>query len=119
MGLKLRIHTFSFLVSFSVMFWFLVFTVSSSYHREYARTSWLEGITLVRVDVLKGWLEQPSIGAKANTLPFARCLRRLITPMKTISTEHARARRRRRMGEERHGPPSNSPLQDEGSVEVY
>jgi hypothetical protein len=45
-----------------------------------------------------------NVGAKANTLPFARCLCRLVTPTKTISTEHARARRRRQMGEEQCGP---------------
>jgi hypothetical protein len=54
-----------------------------------------------------------------NTLPFARCLRRLVTPTKTTSTEHARASRRRRLDEDRRGPPSSSSLQDEGSVEVY
>jgi hypothetical protein len=30
------------------------------------------------------------VGAKANTLPFARCLRLLITPTKATSTEHVR-----------------------------
>jgi hypothetical protein len=59
------------------------------------------------------------VGAKANTLPFARCLRRLVTPTNTTSIEHARASRRRRLDEDRRGPPSSSPLQDEGSVEVY
>lgn len=59
------------------------------------------------------------VGAKANTLPFARCLRRLVTPTETTSTEHARASRRRRLDEDRRGPPSSSLLRDEGSVEVY
>jgi hypothetical protein len=45
-----------------------------------------------------------NVGAKANTLPFARCLRRLVTSTKTISTEHARASRRRRMDEDRRVP---------------
>jgi hypothetical protein len=59
------------------------------------------------------------IGAKANTLPFARCLRRLVIPTKTTSIEQTRASRRHRLDEDRRGPPSSSPLQDEGSVEVY
>jgi hypothetical protein len=59
------------------------------------------------------------IGVKANMLPFARCLLCLVIPTKTTSTEHARASRRRRLDEDRRGPPSSSPLQDEGSVEVY
>jgi hypothetical protein len=33
--------------------------------------------------------EMTTVGAKANTLPFARCLRRLVSPTKTTSTEHA------------------------------
>jgi hypothetical protein len=63
--------------------------------------------------------QRENVGAKANTLPFARCLRRRPTPTKTTSTEHARASRRHRLDEDRRGPPSSSPLQDEGSVEVY
>jgi hypothetical protein len=58
-------------------------------------------------------------GAKANTLPFARCLRRLVNLTKTTSTEHARTSRRHRLDEDRRGPPSSSLLQDKGSVEVY
>jgi hypothetical protein len=60
-----------------------------------------------------------NVGAKANTLPFARCFHRLITSTKTTSTEHARASRMCPLDEDRRGPPSPSPLQDEGSVEVY
>jgi hypothetical protein len=59
------------------------------------------------------------VGAKANTLPFARYLRRFVTPMETTPTQHARASRRRRLDEDRRGLPSSSLLQDEGSVEVY
>jgi hypothetical protein len=59
------------------------------------------------------------VGAKTNTLPFARCLRHLVTPTKTTSTEHARESRRHRLDEDRRDPPSSLPLQDEGSVEVY
>jgi hypothetical protein len=59
------------------------------------------------------------VGAKANTLPIPRCLRRLPTQTKTIFTEHARASPRRHSDEDRRGPPSSSQLQDEGSVEVY
>jgi hypothetical protein len=32
-----------------------------------------------------------NVGAKAKTLPFARCLRRFATPTKTTPTDHARA----------------------------
>jgi hypothetical protein len=60
-----------------------------------------------------------NLGAKANTLPFARCPRRLITSTKTTSIEHAQASRRCRLDEDRRGPPSSPSLQDEGSVEVY
>jgi hypothetical protein len=63
--------------------------------------------------------DKTTIGAKANTLPFARCLRRLVTPTKTTSTEHARTSRRRQLDEDWCGPPSSSLLQDEGFVEVY
>jgi hypothetical protein len=65
------------------------------------------------------YLGSSGVGAKANMLPFARCLRRFATPTKTTSIEHARARRMRRLDEDRRGPPSSSPLQDEGSVKVY
>jgi hypothetical protein len=60
-----------------------------------------------------------NVGAKANTLPFARSLRRLAAPTKTTSTERARASRRRRSDEDRRGSPSSSPWQAEGSIEVY
>jgi hypothetical protein len=63
--------------------------------------------------------QRANVGAKANTLPSARCLRRLATPTKTKSIEHAEASRRRRLDENQRGPPSSSPLQDEGSIEVY
>jgi hypothetical protein len=59
------------------------------------------------------------VGAKANTLPFARCLRRLSTSTMSTSSKHARTSRKRRVDEDRRGPPPFSPLQDEGSVEVY
>jgi hypothetical protein len=46
-----------------------------------------------------------SVGAKANTLPFARCLRLLITPTKATSTERvAETSRRRRLDGDRRGP---------------
>jgi hypothetical protein len=81
-----------------------------------AHTSHPTYVSLPKITFLHFWW---SVEAKANTLPFARCLRRLVTPTKTTSTEHARASRRRRLDEDRRGPPSSSLLQDEGSVEVY
>jgi hypothetical protein len=60
-----------------------------------------------------------NVGAKANTLPFARCLRLLITPTKATSIEHVRTSRRRRLDEDLCGPPSSSMLQGEGFVEGY
>jgi hypothetical protein len=60
-----------------------------------------------------------NVGAKANTLPFARCLRRPAAPTKTTSTERTRASRRRRSDEDQRDPPSSSLWQDEGSTRVY
>jgi hypothetical protein len=60
-----------------------------------------------------------AVGVKENTLPFARYLRRPAALTKTTSTERARASWRRRSDEDRRGPPSSSPWQYEGSVEVY
>jgi hypothetical protein len=45
-----------------------------------------------------------AVGAKANTLPFAQCLRLHITPTKATSTECVRTSRRRRLDGDRHGP---------------
>jgi hypothetical protein len=59
------------------------------------------------------------VGAKANTLPFTRCLRLLVTPTKATSIKHVRTSRRRRLNEDRRDPPSSSLLQDEDFVEVY
>jgi hypothetical protein len=70
-------------------------------------------------DLVERVPRRANVGAKANTLPFARCLCRLATPTRTTSTEHARASRRRRLDEDWRGPSSSSLLQDEGLVEVY
>jgi hypothetical protein len=45
-----------------------------------------------------------NVGAKANMLPFARCLRLLITLTKATSTERVRTSRRRRLDGDRCGP---------------
>jgi hypothetical protein len=74
---------------------------------------------LIKSGTLGAPLGMGVVGAKANTLPFARCLRRLVNPTKTTSTEHARASRRRRSDEDRRDPPLSSLSQDEGPVEVY
>jgi hypothetical protein len=75
--------------------------------------------SLVPDDLVELVPRRANVGAKANTLPFARCLRRLAISTKIISTKHARTSRRRRLDKDRRGPPSSSPLQDEGSIEVY
>jgi hypothetical protein len=82
------------------------------------KVQWYYSWSLV-LDIVNQEQDNTVVGARANTLPFARCLRRLATPTKTTSTEHARASRRRRPDEDRRDPPLSSPLQDECSVEVY